>query len=228
MWLLNAVSIFLFSLVKILSRLFFRIDAHWLKADTEGNWAHDVKLFIFLNHTSLFEPLFVGAVPFSFIFWGAPRIVVPGADKTLKRPIVGTFFKFLCPRMISITRKRDETWDEFLSVVEPNSMVIILPEGRMKRRNGLDLNGEPMSIRGGVFDILEKIPEGRMIIAYSGGLHHVQAPGEWVVHLFKPIRIAFESVSISEYKRAFPKKMDVVKDLSERLREHCPVEYGQS
>ena len=46
----------------------------------------------------------------------------------------------------------------------------------MKRANGMDLEGMPMTIRGGVADLLMAIPGGRMLIAYSGGLHHVQVP----------------------------------------------------
>ena len=55
----------------------------------------------------------------------------------------------------------------------------------MKRRNGLDSQGQPMTVRGGIADILEAIPSGPMLIAYSGGLHHVQAPGETLPAVFR-------------------------------------------
>ena len=64
-----------------------------------------------------------------------------------------------------------------LRQIDPDAMVLILPEGRMKRATGLDSEGKPMTVRGGIADILETIGEGRMLLAYSGGLHHVQAPG---------------------------------------------------
>ena len=57
-----------------------------------------------------------------------------------------------------------------------DSMVLILPEGRMRRRNGLDSEGRPMTARGGVADILRAIDDGQLLMAYSGGLHHVQIP----------------------------------------------------
>ena len=33
--------------------------------------------------------------------------------------------------------------------------------------------------------ILEKLDSGKMLIAYSGGLHHVQAPGDLIPKIFK-------------------------------------------
>ena len=81
-------------------------------------------------------------------------------------------------------------------------MVMILPEGRMKRANGLDSEGKPMTVRGGIADILETIGEGRMLLAYSGGLHHVQIPGDRFPRLFKTIRINLEVVDIGAYRDA--------------------------
>ncbi len=81
-------------------------------------------------------------------------------------------------------------------------MVMILPEGRMMRRNGLDSNGQPMTVRGGIADILDAIPDGRMLLAYSGGLHHVQAPGDGLPRLFRSIRLNLEAVDIADYRAA--------------------------
>ena len=92
--------------------------------------------------------------------------------------MVGRFFRILAANVVSITRERDHTWRDVLATIDPDSMVLILPEGRMKRLNGLDSNGQPMTVRGGIADILETIERGPMLVAYSGGLHHVQAPGE--------------------------------------------------
>lgn len=215
--------------VKILSLLFYRTHAEWVGEKSADPWAHDVRLFAFLNHTSLFEPLFVSAVPFHFIWWGAPRFVAPGADKTLQRPLVGRFFKLLAPKLHSITRRRDKTWDSFLGVIVPDSLVAILPEGRMLRRTGLDKDGARMSVRGGIADILEKMDDGGMLLAYSGGLHHVQAPGEWNIRLFRKIRICFERTSVERYKEEIRKKAGtdsfkntVIKDLEARLRKYQP------
>jgi hypothetical protein len=37
-------------------------------------------------------------------------------------------------------------------------MVLMAPEGRMKRADGLDAHGQPMTVRGGIADILEVVP----------------------------------------------------------------------
>ena len=109
-------------------------------------------------------------------------------------------------------------------------MVVILPEGRMKRLNGLDSKGQPMTVRGGIADILDEIPEGPMLIAYSGGLHHVQAPGERLPRLFRRIRMNFELVEISAYRQERLRessgpigfKRAVVEDLERRRALHTP------
>jgi hypothetical protein len=58
-----------------------------------------------------------------------------------------------------------------------------------------------MSIRGGVADILEAIPEGRLLFAYSAGLHHIQVPGQKLPKLFRRLEVTFENLDIAEYKR---------------------------
>jgi hypothetical protein len=40
-----------------------------------------------------------------------------------------------------------------------------------------------------------------MLLAMSGGLHHVQVPGQRFPKLFKPIRMSLEYLDIPEYKR---------------------------
>ncbi len=142
----------LFSL-KVLSRIFYRYDFGWVGDVPPKPWkAH--RVVAFLNHTSLFEPVFLGIVPTSFIWRLAAHGVVPAAEKTTGRPLVGLVFKFVAHHVIAITRERDATWFAVLNRIDPSSMVIIAPEGRMKRANGLDLNGNPMTVRGGIADIL--------------------------------------------------------------------------
>lgn len=74
-----------------------------------------------------------------------------------------------------------------------------------------------------------------MLLAYSGGLHHVQAPGERWPRLFQTIRIALEKVDLAEYRsarRAEGKGSDaafkraVVADLEARRDRYCPVIPG--
>ena len=132
--------------------------------------------------------------------------------------------------MVSISRERDHTWREVLSRIDPDSMVIILPEGRMKRPSGLDSKGQPMTVRGGIADILEAIPEGPMLVAYSGGLHHVQAPGERLPRMFRRIRMNFELLDIATYREERMResagpigfKRAVVDDLERRRDRNCP------
>jgi 1-acyl-sn-glycerol-3-phosphate acyltransferase len=219
---------FILLVVKILSRLFYRFEYRFI-GDQVPKW-DDINLVVFLNHTSLYEPLFLGLAPLKFLWKGSSRFLVPGADKTLKRPLVGWFFKNFAPKMISISRKRDHTWDYFLSQLEKDSLVLIAPEGRMMRETGLDLDGNEMTIRTGIVDILNQMKEGKIIFIYSGGLHHVQIPGQRWPKLFKTLKVNFEITDILTYKSFFLKKSEsdflskdeVVEDLEKRKKEHCP------
>ncbi|MCB0405621.1 MAG: hypothetical protein KDD51_12625 [Bdellovibrionales bacterium] len=218
------VSIVLLLGLRFLSKVFYRTEVRWLN-NPRDKW-QDMRLFVFLHHTSLFEPLFVSAFPISVLWDAANRMIIPGADKTLRRPIAGLFFRLLVPGMVEITRKRDYTWDEFLNKMAPQSLIAILPEGRMMRRTGLDVEGKPMSVRGGIVDILEALDSGNMLIAYSGGLHHVQAPGDAYPKLFKTIRMAFEQIPIKDYKASLPANVDfreaVISDLEKRMQAYTP------
>jgi 1-acyl-sn-glycerol-3-phosphate acyltransferase len=183
-----------------------------------------------LNHTSLFEWLFLGDLPLGVIWRIASRALVPAADKTIQRPLVGWFFKMLAPRVVPISRQADHTWQAVINQIDPESMVIILPEGRMKRADGLDKNGRPMSIRGGIADILRAIPDGKMLIGYSGGLHHIQVPGQILPKPFKSLAMTLEAVEIAEYREALETdgtidsfKAAVKADLTERRDTYCPT-----
>ena len=72
--------------------------------------------------------------------------VLPVAEKTMKRPI-GIFFRLLVRHPIVVTRQRDKTWYNLLAKADSNAITIILPEGRMKRANGLDSEGREMTVR---------------------------------------------------------------------------------
>lgn len=145
--------------VKLLAHLFYRGRINWLSQQQEES-LNDVRLLVFLNHTSLFEPLFIRFAPWRFVWQVAHKVVVPGADITLQRPMTGRVLKVLLPGCIPITRQQDESWQHFLSHVSEDVITAILPEGRMKRRNGLDKEGKPMSVRGGVADILSRLQSG--------------------------------------------------------------------
>ncbi|MFL6246125.1 MAG: 1-acyl-sn-glycerol-3-phosphate acyltransferase [Thermoanaerobaculia bacterium] len=231
MTLLRSAIVFslLFSL-KILSRIFYRHDWSFVGTKLPGNPWKGLRLVVFLNHTSLFEPVFLGVPPASFIWRLAAHGVVPAADKTTDRPLVGMVFRFIAHEVIPITRQRDDTWAQVLSTIEPDSMVVLAPEGRMKRANGLDLHGKPMTVRGGVSDILQSLKQGRMLIAYSGGLHHVQVPGH-IPNVFKTVRLRAEVLEIADYIAEMMKdggeaqfKKNVIRDLERRRDLYCADE----
>ncbi|HEX7185857.1 MAG TPA: hypothetical protein VF756_28790 [Thermoanaerobaculia bacterium] len=216
--------------IKILARIFYRIEMRWIGDVPPNPWRRH-RLVAILNHTSLYEALFAGGPPVHFLWRLARHGVVPIAQKTADRAVVGRFYGLVAKRVISITRERDETWSEVLRQIDPDAMVLILPEGRMKRASGLDAEGKPMTVRGGIADILETMGEGRMLLAYSGGLHHVQAPGERWPRLFKTIRMNLEVVDIGAYRAARMEegggprgfRRAVVTDLERRRDANCPL-----
>ncbi len=223
----SAIVFTLLVCLKFLSKIFYRFDFAWVGDVPPDPWSN-LRLVAFLNHTSLFEPVFLGAVPNSFIWRLAAHGVVPAADKTTDRPLVGLIFRFVAHHVIAITRQRDDTWFQVLSKIDPNSMVVLAPEGRMKRETGFDLHGKPMTVRGGIADILLAVKQGRMLIAYSGGLHHVQIPGR-VPRIFKTVRLRVEVVDIESYiatlmGRGGPDefKRNVIRDLESRRDQYAP------
>ena len=218
---------------KYLSRSFYRFEVDWIGRLPKDPW-ENIRLVLLLNHTSLFEPLFAGWVPNRFLKSVARNGLVPVADKTMLRPFVGRFFKLVAGNVVPISRKRDVSWQRFVDKIRSGSMVVIAPEGRMKRSNGLDLSGSPMTVRGGVADLLMQIKAGRMLIAYSGGLHHVQAPGQRIPRLFKTLRMRVQSLDISAYSRMIAShytahfKQAVIEDLQIRRDSYCPDLQAQS
>lgn len=194
---------FIFSFLAILraiARLGWRREVRWLGTPPADPW-RGPRVVCLLHHTSLFEWLFIAVAPSRFLWRIAAHGVIPVAAKTIERPIIGKFFSLLAAHIVSITRERDHTWREVLGRIDPDSMVLILPEGRMMRSSGLDSDGRPMTVRGGIADILESVPSGPMLIAYSGGLHHVQAPGEHLPRPFRTLRMNLEWVDIETYRR---------------------------
>ncbi|MCB1056075.1 MAG: 1-acyl-sn-glycerol-3-phosphate acyltransferase [Acidobacteria bacterium] len=228
------VTYTLVTALKVISRLFYRGEYRWVGDPPPNPW-QDIRLVAILNHTSLFEWLWAGSVPQSFIRRMARHGVVPVAEKTTQRPLVGQFFRLVARNVVAVTRKRDHTWKRVLDQLEGDTMVVMLPEGRMKRANGLDLHGNPMTIRGGIADVLKALPDGRFLLAYSGGLHHVQHPGQTFPRLFQTIRMNFEVVDIRDYRRELLERHGedgfrhaVIADLERRRDTHCPPETTPS
>ena len=216
-------------LVKVVARLLYRFDVKFVGDVPPEPWRR-IRLTAILNHTSLYEVLFASACPNHFLWRLARHGVVPIARKTSDRALVGRFYGLVAARVISITRERDETWSEVLRTIDPDAMVMILPEGRMKRATGLDSDGKPMTVRGGIADILETMGDGRMLVAYSGGLHHIHTPGDRFPRFFKTIRLRLEVVEIGPYRSARLEeggakgfRRAVVNDLERRRDEVCPA-----
>jgi hypothetical protein len=215
-------------IIRAVSMTFWRLEWKWINPPPPYDLWRNTRVCALMNHTSLYEPIFcpIMTIPFTWRF--ISKMVAPAADKTFDRPLVGTFWKLMIPGASSITRKRDETWSSFISQVNHDSVTVIAPEGRMKRLNGLDNQGRPMTIRGGIADILDKTHVGYLVFFYSGGLHHVQAPGQLLPRPFKTIKMNLEWVDIPTYKAQFPKepkafKAAVVADLQRRLEMNCPT-----
>ncbi len=220
--------------LKLFSRCFYHHEAQWVGKVPERLW-QDYRLVAILNHTSLFEFVFAGIVPNTFLWRMARYGLVPIASKTLDRPFIGTFWRQIAGNVVSISRERDQTWKKVMESVDPRSMVIILPEGHMKRANGLDSKGRPMVVRGGIADLIAAIPDGRMLFSYSQGLHHIHIPDRSrFPRLFQPVRMRFEALDIKEYRETIREQGDddkrfrknVVKDLMARRDHYCTSDVG--
>ena len=227
---MRSVLVFLLLLlVRATARLLFSLREEWMPSKP-ADMAKDTRIVAILNHTSLYEPLIAGYASTRLLWRFARHGVLPVAEKTMKRRI-GLFFRFIVRHPVTVTRQRDATWEEFLNKIDDRALVVILPEGRMKRRTGLDSKGQPMTVRAGIADIIEALPSGRMLMVYSGGLHHIQAPGELLPRPFKSIFCRFEMIDITQYKHdlaidhpdlSFPRA--VVQDLTVRRDTYCPTE----
>ncbi len=227
------VTYLLLLAIKSISRAFFTFEVGWVGERVADPWDQDVRICAILHHTSLYEPIFASVAPNRFLRRIARRGVIPVAEKTLQRPLVGRFFRLVAHQVVGVTRQRDETWREVVKTAGPHSMICILPEGRMKRTTGLDAEGKPMTVRGGIADLIDAVGGGYMLLAYSGGLHHVQAPGERLPRLFETVRMNLELVDISGYRaellargrgRTGGYRRAVVEDLERRRDRLCPTD----
>ena len=217
--------------VKTSARLCFRFRPDWIVAPQDDDW-RELRMITVLHHTSLYEIAYFGMVPLPVIWKAACHGLAPVASVTLERPFIGRAFRSMAKNVVSLTRKRDHTWDELLSRIGDDSLLILVPEGRMMRRNGLDKKGRPMTVRGGVADVLRALPPGKIFVIYSGGLHHIHIPGEdsWP-RLGKTLYCRCEMLDIETYRRAMEAqagtepdgfKSAVVADLERRRDLHCP------
>ncbi|MCB9062629.1 MAG: hypothetical protein H6622_13985 [Halobacteriovoraceae bacterium] len=222
------MTFFILFFVKAIANIFYKVEYNWLDGSNFDDFKN-VRIIAFLNHTSLYEPLFLAPVPIRVLWEFSKNMVACAADITINRPIVGLFWNYFAPEVVSITRKRDETWQLFLKKIQKERVIVTMaPEGRMMRKTGLDKDGKQMSIKSGIADVLPLISKGEMVIIYSGGLHHVQTPGEIIPKIFKTIKMNLERVDIKVYMTQFEsnntkkQKVDIVKDLAERMKKNVP------
>ena len=199
---MNFFRFLLFLFLKGISRIAYPIRLHWIGKKPDRCW-RNVQLIVFLNHTSLFEHIFIGVFPPAVLWRLSHTLIFPAAEETLKKPILGHFFRVLAPKVISITRKRDHSWRHFLTQLEANSSLIFMAEGRMKRKNGLDKEGKPMTVRGGVVEALEAFRGKKALFAYSGGLHHIYPPDAKFPAFFRSVSLALEVLDINQYCDSF-------------------------
>jgi hypothetical protein len=187
--------------LKLAGYVIYPSKLNWLSKKPDS-W-EDVSLILILNHTSLFEFVYGVTLPFNFLKSLSQRLVIPVADKTLKSPISGFILKNLAPYTIGLTRKRDNSWNHFLSQIKDNNICIFMPEGQMKRKSGLDKNGNPMNVKTGVYDLMQRYKGKNMALVYSHGLHHVLAPGDKLPKIFKRIEADIEVLNIDDYLTEF-------------------------
>lgn len=209
--------------LKIAGKVIYPSKLNWINQEPES-W-EDISLILILNHTSLFEFVYGVTLPYSFLNNLSKNLVIPVADKTMNKPLAGQVFKYLAPHTITLTRKRDESWQTFLNALDDNKMCIFMPEGQMKRKNGLDKNGKPMQVKKGVYDLLKRYQGKKMALVYSHGLHHVMAPGDKLPKIFKHISADIEALDVNEYLSRFKDEDDpalaIANDLQKKRDKYC-------
>ena len=207
---------------------FYPTRIKWIQRPASDAW-DDIRLIMILNHTSLFEFVYAGAIPFRFLVRMSQKLIFPVAMETLAHGFYGPILKTLAPYVVPLSRKRDRTWHDFLAQLYPDAILIAMPEGQMKRPNGLDKHGRPMTIKGGALEILQKFSGEKALLVYSGGLHHVLPPNRYLPRIFKRIAVALEAVDIDSYLTALAQnksdlrlKEAVARDLEARRDRYCP------
>ena len=97
----------------------------------------------------------------------------------------------------------------------------------MKRPNGLDKHGKPMTVKSGVTDVLELLGKGHMLLAYSGGLHALMSGRKLFPRLFQRLEIRLEVLDIASYVSRFQKddgsldRVAIVQDFETRRDRYC-------
>lgn len=218
----NHIRFNLLASLKLAGYLIYPSRLEWISKEPK-EW-QEVSLILILNHTSLFEFVYGVSLPFSFLRELSKRLIIPVAASTMKNPFGNFVFSNLAPKTVQLTRRRDQSWQGFLDSIDSKDICIFMPEGRMKRLNGLDKSGKPMTVKTGVVDLLQKFSGKKMVIVYSSGLHHVLAPGQRLPRIFKKIFAKAELISVDSYLEQFSETNlyeSIPKDLEKRRDHHC-------
>jgi len=214
------LAFFILASIKTVGRLLFSFEVEH-QGERRVTWS-EVRLIAWINHTSLYDVFLISVIPYGTLWRASKDCLTPIAEKTYRRPVVGFIFRNLTMSKTAVSQKRDDTWSQFLGSITQSSMVALFPEGRMKRKSGLDKHGRPLTVRGGIADVLSCMGNGQMLIQYSGGMHHIHAPGQRFPRLFKTVRVRLETVGIQEYKHSLEQadheafKTEVIRDLTAR------------
>lgn len=217
--------------VKYASRALYAIREEWVGDVPTDPW-DGVRLIAILHHTSLAEGVYLAVVPNRVLKKMAEHAVLPVAQETMDKAVEGRIFRLLIPNAVPITRRRDQSWSRVLSEIDdPEAMVTMFPEGRMMRTDGRDKKGSPMTVKPGIAEVLRSLRTGRMILAYSGGLHHVFRPGAGRPRFFKSLHVRLESIDIASYIQERTAEggslpAAVVRDLTLRRDLHTPIAPG--
>ena len=183
--------------IKGLRYVSYPTKCQWVSEPADKNW-EGARLVLILNHTSLFEYIYGGVIPLKFLWKMAHNLVYPVAKETLDHPVHGKILPLLAPHVAPLTRKRDKSWSDFAESIMPRSVLIMMPEGRMMRPDGKDKHGKEMTVKTGIADIIRKFQGESIILAYSGGLHHVMPP---VAPFPKPFKKIAVNLPIKKYLR---------------------------
>lgn len=205
----------------------YPITVHPISRENSAKDWQKTRLILILNHTSLFEFLFGSALPVSYLWRMAGHLSFPVAQETLDKPFMSFLYQCMAPKVIPLSRKRDNTWADFSNGIGPDSIVIMMPEGRMRRLNGYDKHGKAMSVRAGVAEIIPRFKHENMLLVYSGGLHHVFPPGAVIPKLFRRIHAGLETVNVDKFiadlkARSTPEELTkaIITELAERRNLH--------
>ncbi len=194
------MTYFFARILKVFLKFFYRYKAYGCSLKEQD--LSNTRCIILLNHTSLFEFLALPFVPNQLLRKIVGNAKLAGADTTFQNmPFIRRVYQFLSREAVSISRKRDQTWNRFIESNLVKPIWMLAPEGRMKRPDGFDKNGLKMTVKGGIADILSRLDEGNLLVGYSGGLHHIAPPGHKIPRIGKTIQYYFEVYSISQLNK---------------------------